>query len=659
MRMRRNKVIKRFKDFDLESYHVKTPETLVVGMTTRVELIDDLYREALSLLYRKAKALDKTLYWEEAEALLSFFPDNVVEEICKYLFDDGYSGLDVSSLSESWVDDMLEDIREIILREARKKGRYRKAKELGVARPDLAKYYNIDPRAFLEVDKLMNKKGLDPKESYDSFGLWGLCPDNITRAWFGNGARPGGKFTLWVNSATSHFKKYGRADEFCPPFPRREESTSVYMCRLRVAETAHDWGIDLNLFPRNGDLRPKEIIRLGHMTKPSIYYALTNCLDEERNEIMWEKLSQWLRLDKREKAKFLPFKLAWSMLFKRKTPEGLGNKDPNPGYLDRVGVKSFRKLMKIVREESADESSLAANTKAAYHLSIVFRDIGTIERWIKLLSRQNTTNITAVTIHDAFVDGNKFVNLDFKKEWINFLLKFPEARKLIGYFKGFEEEYKRSARKIAELEEFATLREYGNIRLPEVAKIAAELDLDEEEFRDYEKFFLKNRKKSYTMLPHVVVKLEDYTFRKLDDHDVRGPFLGLYTDCCQHLHNAGSSCAKAGWRDPESGFYIIEKGGEIIAQSWAWRGRDGELCFDSIEGLGGVNVEKIAALYKEAARQLLGKLGITRVTVGDTEYGLTPEVRKILDGRPCTPAKMIKKVKYTDAEEQWLLAPND
>ena len=159
------------------------------------------------------------------------------------------------------------------------------------------------------------------------------------------------------------------------------------------------------------------------------------------------------------------------------------------------------------------------------------------------------------------------------------------------------------------------------------------------------------------MLPDVEIRKKDYVFRKLDDFDKRGPFLGLYTDCCQHLHNAGEPCAKAGWKQSESGFYVVEKNGEIVAQSWAWRGKKDELVFDSIEGLGNVNVEVIAQLYLEAAKKLKGRLCITDINIGNTTYGLTLAIIRNLEKAGYIesnnlPAKMIRKVNYLDAEMQ-------
>jgi len=95
-------------------------------------------------------------------------------------------------------------------------------------------------------------------------------------------------------------------------------------------------------------------------------------------------------------------------------------------------------------------------------------------------------------------------------------------------------------------------------------------------------------------------------------------FLGLYTDCCQHLDGAGASCAWHGATDINGGFYVVEdKKGTIVAQSWIWRnGRD--VCFDNIECLGDIEnrSEILKKLYFEVANKMLGVLCITQVNVG-------------------------------------------
>jgi len=53
----------------------------------------------------------------------------------------------------------------------------------------------------------------------------------------------------------------------------------------------------------------------------------------------------------------------------------------------------------------------------------------------------------------------------------------------------------------------------------------------------------------------------------LEKRDARGVWLGIITDCCQYLGGAGGSCAEYGHKQTNSGFFIVSKGGVIIAQS--------------------------------------------------------------------------------------------
>tara|TARA_R110002124_G_scaffold64985_2_gene177233 strand:- start:36967 stop:39855 length:2889 start_codon:yes stop_codon:yes gene_type:complete len=98
----------------------------------------------------------------------------------------------------------------------------------------------------------------------------------------------------------------------------------------------------------------------------------------------------------------------------------------------------------------------------------------------------------------------------------------------------------------------------------------------------------------------------DYIFRKLDDGDVRGLLLGAFTECCQHVANPhGHSCAEHGFMNETSGFYVIEnkQTSAIIAQSWAWRGKENELTLDSLEFVNGTfnanNWQKLCSVFAQ------------------------------------------------------------
>jgi len=547
-------------------------------------------------------------------------------------------------------------------KKAARKARYEAAKKLGLKRSDLYQHYNVDPKAFLIVERMAETEfDLNPNSCIDSYGVWGLDPHDVADVWHKVGRSA--KFYQYIRYCLTYLKEFGRADYLRPLKPGKGMNFNSYKEQAKLADTIRKWC-------HNPDLAYESILkgdrkRLGKLSFFSKIIALNYAaiIEEENHHITcridWSKLAELLKSPKRVRAAYLPFPLAWSLLFKRKYPEGLEREELSPSYLaDRVTQRTFRYLMSIVKSGSENEVALVANTRAAYHVAIAFRDQQTTERWIRIVNSKKAGDpITAINIHDAYVDAGNLVNTKFKSSWIKMLMQFPDLRWQINWCVSFEKEFDRAPSGVKEFREFVSKAKYENVTNPDVMRVAAELGIAQDEFEDYQNFFEKHPEKKATMLPNVVINKEGYIFSKLDDYDKRGPFLGLYTDCCQHLHNAGSSCAKAGWIDPESGFYVVTKGEKIVAQSWAWRGKKGELCFDSIEGLGNVNIDVVSKLYKEAAHQLLGKLGITRVTVGYTSYGITRDVRKHLGVNEETkPAKMIKKVSFTDADSQWLLA---
>lgn len=81
-------------------------------------------------------------------------------------------------------------------------------------------------------------------------------------------------------------------------------------------------------------------------------------------------------------------------------------------------------------------------------------------------------------------------------------------------------------------------------------------------------------------------ELKGARFYKLPIGDVRGLFLGLYTDNCQSITSNGALAAYHGFMSSYGGFYVVEKDNQILGMSWAWLSEDGQLVFDSLEQLG-------------------------------------------------------------------------
>lgn len=174
-----------------------------------------------------------------------------------------------------------------------------------------------------------------------------------------------------------------------------------------------------------------------------------------------------------------------------------------------------------------------------------------------------------------------------------------------------------------------------------------------EEFKT--KYGTKNGKKPKN-IPDVTLNGEEfgmtgYQFTKLPDGDVRGLFLGEITDNCQHLAEAGAECAKHGFLSPQGGFYVLEdEKKNIVAQSWAWRGQNGELVLDSLESLGNrvspKQWEKICSNFSKKAAQK--QKSVKAVMIGKS--GETPRMQF---NDAASPAVPVDYQGYRDSKMQY------
>jgi len=188
-------------------------------------------------------------------------------------------------------------------------------------------------------------------------------------------------------------------------------------------------------------------------------------------------------------------------------------------------------------------------------------------------------------------------------------------------------------RTLAETRDAAALHAYENgAQAPELARLCMSHDVREADFEAARKLAAEERAKldrgerAPGELPDIEIDGAEFgltgaTFRRLPDGDVRGLFLGEFVDCCQSIGRiAGDSVARSGFSKPSAGFYIIEKEGEILGESFAWRGRKGELVFDSLETLGSrVSPDQWRRLLERVAARLGGDPAfqdVTRLRVG-------------------------------------------
>jgi hypothetical protein len=491
------------------------------------------------------------------------------------------------------------------------------------------------------------------RDGLDSEGVWGPRASVIERIWFVCGCKATNKFYVCLHMLAKMAMNSLGSRNNQPRFDLEDPKTFVRNLRKsHSAENARHLSKGIMRHNKTGET-------------PSAYITIGKC----RNELVWRSLSKSLsdtgrfdfesaaalqHLPVEEQARLLNSKAAWILLHKRIPEVFKANKakdTPHPSHLSRwpKATGAFISLMQKSDNKEADAIP-------AFNLAALFGSKTEVEKYLAL---------TGKSLHDA----GQFMLPEthkYSREWAGFLMKFPAAATFIGVADKVESVLGRIPSSLSELRAAAAQFTYFNVEDVRVAALAYSCNLTQTQFEDYQR--VARKPKSLEMCPGLMQDLDwgGYTFRKLDHDDPTGLFLGLLTDCCQHLHAAGAPCALHGWQKASGAFYVVEYKGRIIAQSWAWRGTKGELVFDSIEGLGGYDVEKIASLYELASEHIIGQLGICKVLIGDTDYGITSEVIRAMEDmkqrrvaftslQATLSGEMLDKCSYTDARRQRLI----
>ena len=126
------------------------------------------------------------------------------------------------------------------------------------------------------------------------------------------------------------------------------------------------------------------------------------------------------------------------------------------------------------------------------------------------------------------------------------------------------------------------------------------------------------------LLPQVNIIDGKYTLERLAVGDIAHLWVGLPTDCCQHLNSVGKDCAISSYVSEKSSTYVLKREGQILAQSWVWIDEEGKsVVIDSIEHKRGLDVSRISSMWLSLARELGKKF---KVFIGSTNYGCTNAV---------------------------------
>lgn len=235
------------------------------------------------------------------------------------------------------------------------------------------------------------------------------------------------------------------------------------------------------------------------------------------------------------------------------------------------------------------------------------------------------------------------------------LLKKSQASAFVNALKCIPADIDISGMKVGAIIAMASEYTYMGVLDKSVAHAADLAGLTQSEFIQYQNYWMRRPRKGYETIPDIGTVVDGaYKMYRLHTDDPRGPMLGLLTNCCQHLEGEGegSSCARHGAENPDGAFFVVEKHGKIIAQSWTWRAGQ-TVCFDNVEALSDDYMDVIANLYQATANRLVGKLGIARVTVGSGYDDLDVGKYWYTTDYPGTPPSGV----YTDAGRvQYLVA---
>lgn len=563
---------------------------------------------------------------------------------------------------------------------------------------DTEKLARVTSRAFSAAENVLLHAGREVWKKgkigtgWDSAGHYGLDVMDVSIAWYLAGQKNSNRFQFFIrtmlkatelkyNPATSYFL-YKNKDFFCKEsFPKMAQL--IRACQW--ISTKH--GFDIENFHRStliflGKLSPiaRNAVLAGVVPTydKKLYFHDLNLknLDHFKKTIIKNKNTPAIAVEKikfvkpimdlQERARIYSGpKQSWQVLARRKAPTYLQDY-----HAYGLSLALFDRLMeKAIKEFPENPGHIEQSMSIpCYNLAVLFKNETQLEAFRAKRCGLNDHDLGQFILPQPR-DGSWSIDA-----WRGFVMRYPEALKQMLFFPTIEDTLKKEfpEKKIEHLLAKLSLKNFrtlaskfqyvGSDQNPELALRCMEQSLLQSDFDDYKDLLKKVKKEEH--LPHIDIKGEEvglsseWRFRKLAANDPIGPMLGLFTDCCQHLDGAASSCAENGVTSPWSGFYVVEKNGEVIAQSWAWLGKNNELIFDNIEALRSEDyLSKIKTLYEAAAQKMLSdKFNVVGIGMSDDD-----DISKTLfdANEVMINAVMVEPVSYSDALKQVVLAKKE
>lgn len=423
------------------------------------------------------------------------------------------------------------------------------------------------------------------------------------------------------------------AEVVCNLLPRKDRLQHIdHWTWFRMVDGMGIYGYALR------GIKPRELWRLSKISKISQYIVLRYGWESVRNT---ERISEACR-----RYPGTAKRLAWERV------HGRAPKDSRVFWLpseciERLPMKIFLKIWNGLGEDKNDHDAIATA-----NIAIVWK--GNWQQWTGLFR----------SIHDAGINLNTNMSPEAKDylwrhrktEQLADLIRICsnwEAIKDLAIKQGLDIAFLGTKEVIA----FASSLTYDGVKSYELARECAKWSINQDDFEDIQCVWL-SRQLDRESIPYVEATSENGEFRiyKLSRDDVRGLFLGHYTDCCQHPTGAGSSCAQHGAESPDGGFFVVERHGKIIAMSWAWTAVVKErkiLVFDNVEVLGSNYLDEIEQMYRSISSKLIGRLCVSEVRVGISSYDDLSAGERF---QHCEYPVTTPDGCYTDARKQALIA---
>jgi hypothetical protein len=337
---------------------------------------------------------------------------------------------------------------------------------------------------------------------------------------------------------------------------------------------------------------------------------------------------------------------------------------------DVINLKALNMLKKLELHKLKDGPSYGVDEASQLFDCIKVANIFGVHS-VDVLTRNEPSDKRGKYVDPHFyvnVSDIKPVNCVLSQQWNQFFFNNEDLAKYAGFVRPDMEVFKSKEQFL----QYVRTQRYTNVPqgFEHLVDLCARHELTNNQFSQFVSKVETLNNKTSEMLPFVRIDGSavegvghQYTLEKLDANDPAVLLIGLDTSCCQHIDGAGRSCAIHSYEKADSAVYVVRKQGQIIAQSWVWRNKDNGVVFDSIE----VNIsernnlEPIAYMFKELANQLIGKLMIDSVYVGNTNYGMTGLVLNTigkLTGSPCR-TRMISHCSYMDGDSHYLVSASE